>query len=229
MGKPRPALRLAICAMLALATAWPELATAQAQADPEREARRQRLQLQRAQAELEEAAAQRDALQAAKAAAEGKARQQQTAAAAGARNLAASKADIARQQTVIETLQAALLAQVEASKRLQTEAAARESALREELAAARRDSADRLQTVRALSGLLERSTAAMRQAENRIDALYKAGLTAVEQYRTEAVKGDISLTDPLGWRAVRRENTVDALRDGLERQPPQATKPQSSR
>jgi hypothetical protein len=220
--------RLAVVASVLLVLPGP--APAQAQEEAARAERRQRLQLQRAQAELEEAAAQRDALAAAKAAADGKARQLQAAAAAQARSVAAAQAEITRQQRVIEALQAALVQQVEAQKKLQEEAGTREAGLREQLSASRREAADRLQTVRSLSGLLERSTGALRQAESRNEALYREALGAVETYRKEAVSGDVSLTDPLGLRAVRRENTLDSLRGGLERQLTDPAKPpQSSR
>lgn len=195
-----------------------------AQDDAERAARRQRQLMQRAQADLEDANAQRDTLLTQKTAAESSAKKAQAQLQSQNQNqnklLTAAKATAAEQLSLIERLQADLALLRETSARQLAEAQGRETALRSDLAAARRDVAQRLQTVQALVALLENSTTTGRQAENKNAALYRDGLAAVERYRQEAGTAEISVLDPLGLRAVKRENTVDGLRESLGRNAP---------
>jgi len=186
-------------------------------------ATRERDALRRAQATLQQTQAQRDALQTEKAAlekdkvaagsaAETLKRQLATALAEGGR----LRDELARRSSEHEAERSR-----DGAARQQTEAAAveRETALRQQLAEARRERDERSAANQAVVAELARRTQALDEAQKRVRALHALGLEAVERYRDKGLVEQQLQRDPIfGLTAVRIDNIAEDLRTRLDAQ-----------
>lgn len=214
-------LRRCLCAGVSAVMLATTGATALAQGSEETpEARRAREQLQRTRAALAQATSERETLQAQKQALE---QNQSRLNAQAARAQAQERAQVAQLQREVQQLKdealqqdvlvAALREQLGELVQLLVQT---DSALRAQLALAQRETNERAAVTRAVAQILERSTALASQSEAARQQTHAAGLQAIEQVRREMGTKEISWSDPLGLRAVRRENTTDLLREALD-------------
>ncbi|MEK8050028.1 hypothetical protein AACH10_07250 [Ideonella sp. DXS22W] len=201
---------------LAAALAWPMAGSA---ADDTR-ANREREALRRAQAALQQAQQQRDALQAEKATRE-QARDEALAQAAAQRKALGSAQAEARQLreelAQLRTQLASQRDQADEARRQATaaaEAAAqREQELKQQLATARQQSDDRREANATLTALLAERTRALADAQRRSQALHALGLDTVERFRAKGTVDQALQADPvLGLTRVRVESTAESLR-----------------
>ena len=225
----RPALACFKACAAACATASVVLcllAVPHANAQDANKPNREREELRRAQAALQQMAAERDALTVARAtlagqlaAAQAEVLTQQTKAQSAVRALHASSV---QQATTLARQQAEWAASRTAAQDAATAAAeasrGQEQALQQQLATLRSENAGRAQTVAALVQLLERSTAALAAAESANARLFAAGLEAVSRLRSKTPEDLQAQADPwLGLRAVQIENQAEALRSALDK------------
>jgi len=203
----RNSTRIAIAALGASLLCAPLYAQDDAKASKEREA------LRRAQSALRAMTDERDALQADKARlAQDKTKSDQELAALRGRSQGeAGRVKQAEQRA--DTLQA----QLDAAAKARDEAAAasqqREHELQEQLAGARRESNERLQSTRALGTLLEHSTQALAAAEDKNRKLLAVGEDLLKRYQERPAYDRVTIGDPLlGFTDVKLANEAETIR-----------------
>lgn len=212
----RPAfLPPAVAALLALGL------VAAALAQPANGPSREREALRRAQAALLQSQQERDGLLAEKAALERRLQEADAAGRQGSGRLAVLQRDLAAQRERADKLQAELQAQRETATR-QTEAMAQErgqaeARLREQLAQAQLELAERTGANRGLSARLEQVAVQLAEAEARNRRLHQLGSEAVELYASKNPAETLRQSDPLlGLAAVRIEGLAETLRLRLD-------------
>jgi len=193
---------------------------------PDARASREREMLKRAQAALQQAAGERDALQAEKATLlqERDTLKQQNER--GATELRGSRTEAAGRRTELERLQTAL---GEAQRDGQAKKQAgdeREAALRGQLTAVQRELADRLAANRQLSLLLERQTGALLASEERNRGLHAIGHEMLERWLAKTPLDHALQNEPIfGLREVAMQDTAEMLRARIDNLQTPAAKP----
>ena len=118
-----------------------------------------------------------------------------------------------------EALENELQASKQAQQMLQSGSQLREQELQQQLLAARRESAEHLQSARALTALLEHSTQALADAETKNHQLYAVGQELIQRYLGRSKVDVATLGDPfLGLSAVKLEDQAEQMRSQLEAQ-----------
>lgn len=180
---------------------------------------KEREALRRAQTALRAATEKQDALQAEQASlAQEKAKlEKELGALRGQGQAGAARIKAAEQQA--EALQGELGAAVKARQDAEAAGLQREKALQEQVLALRRESAERLQSARALSALLERSVQALGDAEAKNRQLYAIGQELVKRTLSRTPFEVATIGDPvLGLTDVKLENQAEELRGRLAQQ-----------
>jgi hypothetical protein len=193
-------------------------ATAQGKDD---RASREREQLRRAQASLRDTSAERDTLKAEKAVLAAQQDRLAKDSAAAKAQAATLRQQLARGQADADALRMEVAALKERSAAeataQQTAAAEREAALQQQLAAVRRDIADRAVANQRLVALLEASTTALREADGRNRSLHAMGLALVDRWRHKTpVEALVQSEALVGVAGVRAEDEAETLRTRLD-------------
>ena len=101
----------------------------------------------------------------------------------------------------------------------ESSAKSREQELQQQLLAARRESNERQQAVQVTTRLLERSTQALADAEEKNRKLYAVGQEAIKRYLTRTPSEITGIGDPLfGFTEIRLENVAGELRAQMDAQ-----------
>ena len=113
------------------------------------------------------------------------------------------------------------MAQLEASlaeqQRAVADGQAREAALSEQLRTAEAKLADQVRVVGTVQALLAERTREAQTLQGQNEAMYKAGLDAIDLYKAPSPTAFLSVRDKwLGWTQVKAENVAETLRDHLE-------------
>ena len=208
---PLPRLLAGLLLGAALATA--------AQADDDAHASKEREALRRAQSALRTMTEERDGLQADKAKlAQDKDRLDRELAAARSGGQAAA-AHLQQAEQRAAALQAQFDAAQAAAKAADAAAAQQVAELQGQLQAARRESAERLQTARSLSALLERSTTLLAADEDKNRKLYAIGEDLLKRYQSRPRVDTALLGDPLlGLVDVRYASEAEDIRGKMAQQ-----------
>jgi septal ring factor EnvC (AmiA/AmiB activator) len=194
--------------LAALASAL--MATTLAHAEPNS---REREALRRAQQSLRDAQAERDAIvgeKAALASDKGKLEGELKQVAAKVRGAESQAAGLK-----------ARVAQLEASLAEQQKAVAdgqaREAALAEQIRVTEAKLAEQVRVVGTVQALLAERTREAQTLNGQNQAMYKAGLDAIELYRAQSPTGFLQSRDKLlGWENVKVENVAETLRDRMD-------------
>lgn len=177
---------------------------------------KEREALRRAQTALRAAQEQQSTLQADKAKAEADAASAQKDIAAAKAQIAGSAARLKAREAELDALRAQLQAAKDAQQLADAKATEHEQALQQQLLAARQEAAARQQANQALTQLLERSTAALADAEAKNRKLYALGQDLVQRYIGRSPVDTALQQDPvLGLTAVRFEDQAEQLRAEL--------------
>lgn len=180
---------------------------------------REREALRRAQAALRAAQEQQSTLQADKARAEAETAAAQKDAASAKARIASGAAALKVREAEVSTLLAQLQAAKDAQQQAEARAVEREQLLQAQLLAAREEAAARQQANQALTGLLEKSTASLADAEAKNHRLYALGQDLVQRWLGRSAADTALLQDPvLGLSAVRFEDQAEKLRAELAAQ-----------
>ncbi|CAM4086612.1 hypothetical protein [Roseateles saccharophilus] len=180
---------------------------------------REREALRRAQAALRAAQEQQSTLQADKARAEADAATAHKDATAARAQIAGGAARLKAREAELDALRAQLQTAKDAQQQAEAQAAEREQALQKQLLAARQEGGARQQANQSLVQLLERSTAALADAEARNHQLYALGQQLVQLYTGRSRLDTALQQDPvLGLTAVRFEDQAEKLRAELAAQ-----------
>lgn len=211
----RPLFLLVALVLAAAAFATPSQAQSNAAASREREL------LRRAQAALRDVTAERDALRAELAALKARSDSLASAAESARADAAALRPQLARSRDEAVALRAELEAVragfASETAQAQAQAAGREAALAQRLAVAEGERDERTAANQALSALLARRSAALRDAERRNDELHAIGRTLVERWRLKTPAEAMLATEPLtGLGAVRAEDQAERWRLELD-------------
>ena len=119
----------------------------------------------------------------------------------------------------VEALEAELQASKQAQQTLLASSQTHEQELQQQLLATRRESAEHLQSARALTALLEHSTQALADAEAKNHKLYAVGQELIQRYLGRSTVDVATLGDPfLGLSAVKLEDQAEQMRSQLEAQ-----------
>lgn len=210
---------LALALASATALPLPVLAQQDTKVSREREA------LRRAQAALQEAQQQRDALQAERGPLIEKAKADAEAAAAPQRRAAAAaQAEVRQVRETLAKLQAELAAERQAAQQAAAAAtqasqdsARRDQAQRTQLDRLRTESDERRQANATLTTLLAQRTKALADAQRRVAELHTAGVEALALYGDKhRLTGALQDEPVLGLTSVRTENRVQLLRQRMD-------------
>ncbi|MEY4763731.1 MAG: hypothetical protein RI907_404 [Pseudomonadota bacterium] len=197
-----------VFAAAALATVALHAATAHA-ADGSRE----REALRRAQASLRAAQDERDAMAGEKA----NLTQDKTKLEGELKQTAARVRGAEAQASGLKARVAQLEASLAEQQKALTEGQAREAALAEQLRQAEAKLADQVRVASTVQALLAERTRDVQTLTAQNDGMYQAGLDAIALYKAKSPSQFLDAHDQvLGWRAVKAEGVVDALRDKLD-------------
>jgi septal ring factor EnvC (AmiA/AmiB activator) len=113
------------------------------------------------------------------------------------------------------------VAQLEASlaeqQKAVAEGQARETALSEQLRATEARVAEQVRVVNTVQALLSERTREAQTLAGQNQAMYKAGLDAIELYRAQSPSAFLQARDKvLGWETVKVENVAETLRDRMD-------------
>ena len=200
--------RLKALSLMALASAL--MVATLAHAEP---SSREREALRRAQQSLRDAQAERDAIVGEKA-----------ALATDKSKLEGELKQVAAKVRGAESQAAGLkarVAQLEASLAEQQKAVAdgqaREAALAEQIRVTEAKLAEQVRVVSSVQALLAERTREAQTLNAQNQAMYKAGLDAIELYRAQSPAGFLQSRDKLlGWENVKVENVAETLRDRMD-------------
>jgi len=200
----RPKLVAIVCLSLAA------LLTLPAHAEP---GGREREALRRAQQSLRQAQQERDAIVGEKAALT----QDKTKLEGELKQTAAKVRGAEAQAAGLKARVAQLEASVADQQKAVAEGQGREAALAEQLAKLQAQLADQVRVAAAVQTLLAERTREGQTLKAQNQALYQAGLDAIELYRAKSPSAFLEAHEKLlGWDTVKVENVAEALRDKLD-------------